>query len=168
MNEDELQRLDADKQPPHVGQGIGTVSLLGRCGGNAADVLLKTKEVLRTVLHVQEPWPSVDQWRGLLPEWFLESCSPEMSDAEKEVWRTWWSTQSEPERQRFTKEAPWRLSAWAYAMHPTRRTWNWWNGKVMDCDLLEVELDVREWPTALGSISWLLRAAGARQVLVKG
>src|SRR5213075_2744183 len=138
MNEDELKRLATGVQPAHLPKGMGIVSLLGGCGGNATDVLHKTKEVLRIVLQVSEPWPSVEQWRGLLPHWFLDGCSPEMSTLEKEAWRAWWSVQSEAERQRFTKEAPWRLSAWTHAMHPERRTWFWWNGKVVDADQLEV------------------------------
>ncbi len=167
MNGEELKRLDTISKPSQTSDGAGTVSLVSQCKRNAEDVLASTKEVLRIVLQISEPWPSLEQWRGLLPRWFLDSCSPELSDMEKEAWKTWWSTQSEAERQRFTKEAPWRLSAWISSMHPERRTWFWWSSMAIDADQLQVDLTVREWPTALGSISWLLRAAGAEHVAVK-
>jgi hypothetical protein len=62
-------------------------------------------------------------------------------------------------------ERPWTLDGWLHRMEPDRRTWFWAGSGVGD-GVLVTEVETIVWPTALGSLDWLLRASGASEVSI--
>lgn len=43
--------------------------------------------------------------------------------------------------------------------------WFWWDAEVGTDGTLQVTVEVPGWPTALGALDWLLRAAGAAEIV---
>ena len=58
--------------------------------------------------------------------------------------------------------------------HPSRtlmtsdlqRSWRWWNGGINDAFDFWIDVEVFEDPAAVGTLTWMMRAAGARSVVV--
>ena len=48
------------------------------------------------------------------------------------------------------------------------REWWWWNGAVWDSETVAVDVQVDDWPHAVGALEWLLRACGATHVESQG
>jgi hypothetical protein len=44
------------------------------------------------------------------------------------------------------------------------RSWRWWDSGVVDHDHFWIDVDVLEDPPALGTLRWLLRAAGTTKI----
>jgi hypothetical protein len=148
--------------------GMGTVRFVAKCSGNAGEVLSKTKELMTVVNHNSIPhWPSDVAWRRLLPNWFVARCSPEKSQKEAEEWLAWWKSLSRDEQKKIEATNAWSLLNWLYWLEPDNRQWYWWDGIVLDHDTLMVAVEVDSWPFGWGDLSWLLRAAGASQVIAE-
>jgi hypothetical protein len=72
---------------------------------------------------------------------------------------------SAEERASATRARPWTLADWLYWLEPSERQWFWWDALVENSDTLRVVVEVSGWPTPLGALDWLLRAAGAAEVI---
>jgi hypothetical protein len=48
---------------------------------------------------------------------------------------------------------------------PSERCWFWWDGEVRPDGTLRVLVEVPGLPTALGALDWMLRAAGAGDII---
>jgi hypothetical protein len=124
--------------------------------------------VLRAVLdHAGPSWPSLSEWRQVLPTWFVESSAPEQSRDEAERWLGWWRSLPAEEQALVTRAQRWTLAGWLYWLEPSERQWFWWDAAVENPDTLRVFVEVSGWPTPLGALEWLLRAAGAVEVTHK-
>jgi hypothetical protein len=124
-------------------------SLAARCPGGGAEALARCREVLAAVLERSSgPWPSLEEWKGQLPAWFLERCSDDVEVRSCVLDR-------------------WSLRAWIYWFQPERRRWHWW-GAEADGELLRIALLVVERPYLRGALDWLLRCAGAERVDAPG
>src|SRR4051794_27509797 len=92
--EHELKHLDEGPEPdesPSPAEGIGIVRFDVHCVGDAAEVLTKAKEVFRVVLSQSAVgWPMIEQWRVILPEWFVNECAQEKTKAEADRWLKRW------------------------------------------------------------------------------
>jgi hypothetical protein len=88
----------------------------------------------------QGEWPDLDQWRILLPDWFVAAC---VEDAEV----------------RDCVVDRWSLRAWIYWFKPELRQWRWWSA-APDGDHLEVTILVLQRPYLRGALEWLLTVAG--------
>jgi hypothetical protein len=159
---EELRHLDVGSRPGERASGTGTVSVVAHCHGDAGLVGERAREVMRAVLaHVGPPWPSSDEWRQVLPQWFVEGSAPEQSREEAERWLGWWRSLSAEEQARVTRAQRWTLADWLYWLDPSERQWFWWDAVVEKGDRLRVIIEVSGWPAPLGALDWLLRAAGA-------
>ena len=87
----------------------------------------------------QGEWPDLDQWRSLLPDWFLAAC---VEDAEV----------------RDCVVDRWSLRAWIYWFKPELRQWRWWSAAPVG-DHLEVTILVLQRPYLRGALEWLLTVA---------
>jgi hypothetical protein len=163
---DELRHL---REGPRVGErpgGAGTVTVTVSCHGDSAVVIDRARAVMTAVVdRAGPPWPSVDEWLELLPEWFVAACGPERSVEEVERWLRWWRSLPRVEQARVTREQQWTLADWLFWLEPGERQWFWWAATVEDPDTASVVVEVAGWPAPLGALEWLLRASGAVAVL---
>ncbi len=99
--------------------------------------------MLEVVLaHAEGPWPELEQWKRLLPTWFVAACSDDVAVQSCVLDK-------------------WSLRAWIFWFQPGRRQWRWWAGRVEAGDRLLVELLVESRPYLRGAVEWLCKAAGA-------
>jgi hypothetical protein len=157
----ELARLLLGAEDDARPGGIGTVRFVVTCPGDAPDVLSRGRKALECVLRGgTDPWPSLEQWRTVLPSWFVERCAPETT-REQEERRL---TLPIEERQRLVDAEGWCVSAWVYWFQPDERQWFWWDAAVLDDNTIIVAVEVEGWPFPWGSLAWLFRAAGATDI----
>jgi hypothetical protein len=165
MGRDELSRLLFGPELGRSPGALGTTRFIARCQGDADAVLRRAREVLGAVLRQPaEPWPSDEQWKAVLPKWFVDACAPAASKDEAEKWLRWWRTLDWKEQARVAKEKRWSLPDWIYWFHPENRYWFWWDAVASDPNTLIVAVETRDWPFPWESLAWLLRASGARDV----
>lgn len=158
---EEHRHLVSGPRPGERAGGVGTVMVLAECAGGAATVLARSREVMEVVVdHPSHDWPGVEEWRRLLPRWFVEACVEE-SDDEADRWLAQWRGLPPDERAAAEERRPWALADWLFWVHPSERQWFWWDATVEDSDRVRVEVEVVGWPQPLGALFWLLRAAGA-------
>jgi hypothetical protein len=159
---DELRHLLMPNEPDEKPEGLGIVRFNVFCSGNSNDVLRKCKEVLEAVLRESsDKWPSDDCWLTILPPWFIQQCSEELSQEEEEKWLAWWRRLSPEEQNRVNQEEKWSLSDWLYWLQPENRQWFWWDAIPENPNIMRIAVEVTEWPFPWGSLDWLLRASGA-------
>lgn len=128
-------------------------------GYHLGQVISRAEEVLMIIdRQVAMGWPADEKWREILPEWFVSSCAPEMTDQESEAWLKRWDAMPEEERAIEESLKIWSLLDWIYWMHPERRTW-FWQGA--DASSGRVRIGCESWPFPSGSLFWLLKSAGA-------
>jgi hypothetical protein len=106
----------------------------------------------------RDPWPSVEEWATLLPEWFVGACAPPRSQADDDRELEWLRTLSPEARAEFEENAAWELEGWLGWMEPGERTW-YLAAHCERRDSLELVLAVPDEP-ALGALEWLVRASG--------
>lgn len=125
----------------------------------AEDYLSKVKEVLEIVLSndISKPF---DFWVEHLPCWFVERCADEIS-AEEAKRRL-----SLPIEEREELAKQWSLSAWLYWFRPEERSWKWWKAEVVSDRKVVICVTVEGHPFPIGSLEWLLKAAGATSMLI--
>jgi hypothetical protein len=131
-------------------------------------LLARCREVLTVVLDNSDgEWPSDERWLDLLPVWFVAVSAPELTPTEVEEYRTRWEAMSPEERRaEAAVEKPWAVSDWIFWFDPDDRHWYWWEAEVTGTTGLRIWIEVDTWPAPVGSLEWLLRAAGAREVVV--
>ncbi|HKQ03868.1 MAG TPA: hypothetical protein VJ464_01955 [Blastocatellia bacterium] len=167
-SEDELRHLHEGPSPGEKFEGLAIFELLAYCQSNADAVLNRCKEVLEVVLrHERNEWPSLDDWRTLLPMWFVMECADEVSREESERWLKWWQGLSREQQAKVEREARWSLSDWLYWFEPDVRQWFWWDAHIEDSKTLSVYVEVQSLPFPWGALDWLLRASGAVSVKQK-
>jgi hypothetical protein len=163
---EEQRHLDRGPEADERPGGVGTVSVVAKCRGDAGVVVERGRQVLRSLLANEGPlWPSVDEWRQIIPAWFVEACAPEQSREEVEGWLRWWRSLPPEEQAQASRERRWTLADWLYWMDPSERQWFWWDAAVEDPDTLRVVVEVSGWPAPLGALEWLLRTSGAVEVV---
>jgi hypothetical protein len=144
--------VEAERELAHLRAGGaaevlpgGLDELVVSCPEGAERVLAGVREVLEVVLaHQTGPWPSVDEWKQLLPEWFVSCCVDDRQVRDCVLDR-------------------WSLRAWTYWFQPDQRHWRWWDARAGG-DRLQVWLLVEQRPYLRGALEWLLRTAGAEEV----
>lgn len=132
----ELQRINVG---PRLGEKpVGVLAFFTAVtSGDAQAVLARVKEAL--VLAVDrdiQRWPTVDEWRAILPKWFVEKCADEISREEAERRRNL----PMDERKRLADQ--WSVGAWTHWFKPSERSWYWWDARVVDKDRLKIEVVV--------------------------
>jgi hypothetical protein len=162
--EGELRRLRHGAEGM-LADGLGTVGFGVQVAKHkATEVIAKATSVLEILDESSlERWPTLEEWRTLLPFWFVAACSPEMTPEEAETWLVRWQRLTDAERRAEEAGKPWSLANWLYWMDPDRRGWWWW--EYQQEPGLRVIVQVDEWPFPWGALAWLLRAAGAIDVV---
>jgi hypothetical protein len=163
MKESELRHLLSGVHSDECPNGLGTVRFSALCPGNASDVLHRSKEILQLILEqsIEEEWKTTSEWKAILPSWFVEECNPEMTQEEQQQWLEGWRKLTPDEQRRVELEAKWSLEDWLYWMQPDHRKWFWWDGVVINDNLLYIAVEVEDYPFAWDALAWLLRASGS-------
>ena len=164
--EHELHHIDNGPDPLEAPGGIGLVTFDVDCDGNAQQVYERSREVLRIIVQQYEKpwWPPLEEWKRILPQWFVEACAPEESHEEAERWSKWWRNLPREEQRRVEAEQRWSVDNWIYWFEKVNRHWWWWDALVDSPDEMRVAVQVEGWPFPWGSLRWLLKASGADEV----
>lgn len=155
-NNEELKRLAFGVSENETTGFI--IEIVAGCEGNASEILQKVREVLKRVIDCELPFnASVEDWKAILPKWFVEACSPEINKQEAEkLLKT---------PQGFeTLANTWTVSGFIYWFRPEERSWYWWDGIIKDHRTLIVQILVDEFPYAWGALEFLLKASGANNI----
>ena len=154
---EELERLTSSKRP---NSARGFIAELEVETDDHSDVVVgRVKEVLGIVLS-NATQQSLESWKKLLPKWFVLACADEITHEEAVRRRNL------PMEERERLAAHWTLSAWLYWFEPEQRFWEWWDVDCISEKSFTVQILVSEHPFPSGALEWLLRAAGATEVLV--
>ena len=160
----EEERRSLEQSCPEGGPDNGSARFLVHCNGDAEQVLRRAKNVLAMVLtHGGDPWPSDEEWKRILPSWFVERCVPDKSMEEAERWLEWWRTLP-VERQAQANRENWSVGNWVAWFEPGERCWRWRGASVKDSYQICVCALIDEWPFAWGALEWLFLAAGAQSM----
>jgi len=174
MSVDEIRRIRSGLRPGEKPFGFGTVNLVGRCDGNAEDVVARCKDILRLVIPVDEKeWHSVDEWRKILPVWFVRSFAPERKEKPRAAldYEAWLKLSDDAKKgrarktEKYNREAEWSLEAWLFWLHPSERPWRYWDCSAANPDEVNWFVEVDGWPNALGAPMQLLKVCGADEVV---
>lgn len=102
----------------------------------------RVREALDVVLRHQDgAWPSLDEWKALLPAWFVAACVDDREVKDCILDR-------------------WSLRAWLHWLRPDQRQWRWWDSKPGDGSLT-VRVVALQQPYLRGSLDWLLHVSSA-------
>jgi hypothetical protein len=132
--------------------------------GKASDVLTRARAVMSAVVDNGEAQPSLDEWKQMLPAWFVAACAPERTKEQAAAWLVWWRTLSRADQVAAEEKLGWSLSDWLYWLEPDQRDWYWWDGSQLSDDTAKVTVEVVDFNAPLGSFRWLLTAVGAIEV----
>jgi len=103
------------------------------------------REVLDLVLAPRSPWPSVDEWARILPEWFVSQCSNDV-------------------RVQSCVIDKWSLRAWVWWFQPEQRRWTLVDARA-EGERLELDLEpTGQGSLLLGALEWLVKCSGGRVV----
>jgi hypothetical protein len=163
--------MDVQSEKRHVSNGpypgerssSGTDRLAFR-SAQPAEVLARARAVLQVVLDHQAPWPTVDQWRTLLPKWFVQACAPEQTQEEAQRWLEHWRSLSQELKAEAEAHTAWSLLNWLYWFDPggmgQDRGWYWWDAGLDEPYTGWIEIEIEGHPYPTGDLRWLLRACG--------
>ena len=140
---------------------------VGKTDGQSQSSLDRCKELLIAVTHwipSRDELPvSVEDWKAHTPDWFVRACAPEMSTAQAEEELRAWMALDEAGRRRYQSEQPWTFANWIEWFDwssDLQRSWRWWDGGTNDDSEFWIEVEVFEDPAAVGTLTWMMRAAG--------
>lgn len=142
----ELERLAGggpDGAQEVAANGLVEVAAEFEGPGGAALAWERVRPVLETVAAPRRPWPATDEWRALLPRWFVDECSDDVTIVNCVLDK-------------------WSLRAWVYWFQPDQRRWTFWSRAVTDEGrVLRVAVEpTGQGSVLLGSLEWLLKSAG--------
>ena len=87
----------------------------------------------------------------MLPEWFIEKSSEEISQEEEE------RQMRLPMEERIGLSQRWSVSAFVHWFQPSERYWYWWDAVVKDANTLQIEVIVNDLPFPWGALEWLFK-----------
>jgi hypothetical protein len=128
--------MDVQTEKRHVSKGpdpgersrSGTDRLIFR-SSKPGEVLEKARAVLQVVLDHQAPWPTEDQWRAMLPAWFVQARGPEQTQGEAKRYLEYWRSVSPKQQAEEDTRRAWALTNWLYWFDPEgmgdERGWAW-------------------------------------------
>ncbi|WP_436532812.1 hypothetical protein [Actinoplanes sp. HUAS TT8] len=144
---------------------------VGKTDRQAQASLDRCKELLIAVTHWIPPRDArparVEDWKARTPEWFVRACAPVPAEEELRAGRAL----DEAGKAHHRAEQPWTFADWiGWFDHSSgrQRSWRWWDGGIDDDSDFWIDVEVVELPTEAGALTWMMRAAGARNVVEAG
>ncbi|HEV2125578.1 MAG TPA: hypothetical protein VGW38_22730 [Chloroflexota bacterium] len=71
--------------------------------------LARVREIAKVVQERGDGWPSLEEWRTLLPAWFLDASASESTREEVEAYLQKWQAVTPEERAEEDRSRPWSL-----------------------------------------------------------
>ena len=142
----ELERLaaggpQAGEEPPATPSVVAATFEGGAASVDAAWV--RVREVLEIMAEPRRPWPATGEWKALLPAWFVDSCSDDVTIVNCVLDK-------------------WSIRAWVYWFQPDQRRWLFWSRAAGDSELAVTVIPTGQGSLLLGSLEWLMKCAGGR------
>jgi hypothetical protein len=162
----ELMRLSSGQCGDSPPAGLDRFEAEVVCASDAEEVLARTKEVFQVILQQRpEHWPSLEEWRKLLPNWFVEASGPEQTEAEARAGLERWRSLPPDEQLRELSNERWAIGEFVHWFQPPERECWWWGAAVRGPNKLLICLVVEEPTPSHAALDWLLRAAGAVEII---
>ena len=119
------------------------------CDGDASEILRRAKKVFLIVNEwcLRPDWPSLEEWRSLLPGWFVSACAPERTSADyerEEMERLQLSGRERIARARSRRQS---LSEFTDCLDPefrldrNYRMWIWGDSELRDENTIVFDID---------------------------
>lgn len=104
-------------------------------------ILEKTKEIMTAISQFAytDTWPSDDEWRDILPKWFVDSM----------VLKT--------DEELLADEHQWHFESWVESMY--HRGWVWWSSEI-DKSTLTITLEALNLPYIFEQFLYIFYAQG--------
>ncbi|MBL7730357.1 MAG: hypothetical protein JNM88_04200 [Chitinophagaceae bacterium] len=135
----ELQRIDAFNtgEVPEKTKILITVTDVN----NPSTVLQKTKDVIKPIASrgFTKKWPSDNEWKKILPAWFVESMvkkTPADRDKDPNLWH---------------------FESWLESMK--NRAWVWWSSKIED-NTITIALETLNLPYVFEQVLYIFYSQG--------
>ena len=164
----EQRRLREGLHGDEVPQGLCIDAFVVDCGIEPAALIARAKELLLCVNEQSESgkWPSDDEWKALLPDWFVAASGPDETREQALRNQVRFRAMSHEERVAYIRTDRWPVRNWVHLMKPDRRLWLWWDAYPMDERTAMVGIDrlIIPDPELPDEFVWMLRACGAADV----
>lgn len=156
----EMSRLFHGKLDDPPPSGLDPFELEVTCDSDANEVLARTQSVLAAVLaQSPERWPTLPEWLGILPNWFVQASRVDRADADGKA-----SLEGHEQQEPVDEDTiPWSVEEFVLWFEPAAREWCWWGAEIRDGDHFIVSIAVEEALASHDALEWLLRAAGAKK-----
>jgi hypothetical protein len=166
----ERERLVNPPKEDDKPTGLGCSRFVVQCEHGAANVLESAKKILMTIDgYYDTTWPTLEEWRDILPKEFVDRCKPEMTMEERLERIAYMKTLSDEEEREFDEKEAWTLSGWLYWLELENRTWFWWDARIFDKPINDthflIAITILDWPFPWGALKWLFKACGAIAVI---
>ena len=108
---------------------------------NPDEVLRKTKEIMKLISQYAytNDWPNDEEWKTILPNWFVESMTLKTSD------------------DRNKDENLWHFESWIESMY--HRAWEWYSSKVSN-DSIEITIELLSIPYVFEQFLYIFYSQG--------
>lgn len=124
------------------------------CGLDAKVVVDRIVEVIE-IVNTQSTisWPSLDEWKNILPTWFVKSfiilTQDEAGALLKATPKNHWH------------QLPWEIESWLDAVQS--RGWEWHSYQT-DHNKARIELILNDWPASLEAFEWIVKTSGGKVI----
>ncbi|MCC2319605.1 hypothetical protein [Cellulomonas xiejunii] len=160
--EEEIRRLEGDLS------GSPTPEMLFNVAFTASDptgVLERVRDAILSIVHLSTSEIEEEASRPKrLPSWLVVSFAPEQTEEEVANWLAWWRSLGNDARAGAEEAKGWTLPDWLYWMTPGERAWAWWDAALTSPTSATITVEADGWPTPIGALRWLIKAAGAEVV----
>ena len=151
--------------------GLELISISVQCPNGAEHVVSSIRMILLLVLIDDgKEWPSINDWERILPTWFIDQFTPEMSEAELQLWLAEWYklTMKEKKRREKQEQNNWSLKGWIEWFNPENdeRAWQWWDATIIHDNQAIIRIEVFDYPTPIAALEYLIFASGGRNIQV--
>jgi hypothetical protein len=167
--DDELNRLQGKPPTYPIGLSDTLAGFRVHTTEPANEVLARCREVLGCVLRSRpidwpdnrvEPWPSLERWEALLPEWFVNLCAAETPETKLDANARRIAGLPAEIRELVDQHTAPPLGAWI-ARFESFRDWLWWDASVISASEFQVRYVYFDYMShTRWDLIWLLIAAG--------
>jgi len=162
----ELAKLRWSTESSEFPSGLFGVEFVAVCPIDPCVVLERIRDILETVDNAAlADWPMLEQWRKLLPQWFLDASPNEPTGNEARNYLERWRTMSDEDQAVEDCNRPWPLAAWLYWLTRENRQCFFGDAK-SEPEIRQIAMVVlvEGWPVPWGALRWLFKAAGASTI----